>query len=293
MHVLNLDHVAHFVPGLDSASNTLEKLGFLLTPFSAQSQRVAPEAPITPAGTGNRCAMLQRGYIEFLAPTGDTDVADQLRVAIKRYAGPHLIAFGTAQPEADYQRLASMGFRPLDPVELQREVETVNGRDTARFTVVRVPSGTMAEGRIQYCRHHTPELLWQSRWLAHPNGAVALNGVIVCVTDPQETAARYGRYTGLPFHTNGSAGYLVTARGSLLFLDPVTLERRLHVRAPTVPWIAGCILESEDMAATGDHLRKSSLTVNTVESRLLIELPPSVGGIVIFEPKNSQTSVVV
>jgi hypothetical protein len=288
LHVLNLDHVAHFVPDIDSASSTLEKLGFTLTPFSAHSHRVAPEAPLIPAGTGNRCVMLKRGYLEFLTPIGNTNTADELRSAIQRYTGPHLIAFGTTRPEADYQRLAGNGFGPLDPVTLRRDIETADGRATASFTVVRVPSGTMAEGRIQYCQHHTPDLLWQSRWLAHPNGAVALNGVIVCVTDPQETAARYGRYTGLPFHMSGSVGCLATARGSLMFLDPVTLKRRLHVGAPAVPWIAGCILESEDMGATGDHLRKSSWTVNTVESRLLIELPPSVGGIVIFEPKNSQ-----
>src|SRR6185369_183631 len=81
---LTLDHIAHFVPDLDNASPALEKLGFTLTPFSAQSHRLEPGGPLLPAGTGNRCIMLKRGYLECLAPTGDTTVANQLRTAIQR-----------------------------------------------------------------------------------------------------------------------------------------------------------------------------------------------------------------
>lgn len=55
---VNLDHVAHFVPHIDSASAALERLGFTLTPFSAQSHRLEPGGPVLPAGTANRCVML-------------------------------------------------------------------------------------------------------------------------------------------------------------------------------------------------------------------------------------------
>ena len=33
---------------------------------------------LVPAGTGNRCVMLRRGYLEFLSPTVETPMADQL-----------------------------------------------------------------------------------------------------------------------------------------------------------------------------------------------------------------------
>ena len=75
---LSLDHVAHFVPHMDNAAPALEKLGFTLTPFSAQSHRLEPGGPLVPAGSGNRCVMFRRGYIECLTPTGDTPVANQL-----------------------------------------------------------------------------------------------------------------------------------------------------------------------------------------------------------------------
>jgi hypothetical protein len=50
---LILDHVAHFVPHVDSASSVLERLGFTLTPFSEQSQRTEPGGPLMPAGVLN------------------------------------------------------------------------------------------------------------------------------------------------------------------------------------------------------------------------------------------------
>src|SRR4051794_35152490 len=93
---INIDHVAHFVPDIDAASTALDQLGFTLTPFSLQSHRLEANGPLVPAGAGNRCIMLERGYLELLTPTADTPVADQLRSAIGRYIGVHLIAFGTA-----------------------------------------------------------------------------------------------------------------------------------------------------------------------------------------------------
>src|SRR5215469_1291336 len=87
---LFIDHVAHFVPDSAAATQALGQLGFTVTPFSAQSHRPTPDAPLTPAGTGNVCVMLRRGYLEFLTPTADTPMAGQLRQAIARYVGIHL-----------------------------------------------------------------------------------------------------------------------------------------------------------------------------------------------------------
>lgn len=286
---LNLDHLAHFVPDMDAASAALAELGFTLTPFSPQSQRLQADGPLVPAGTGNRCVMLESGYLEFLTPTGATPVADQLRAAIQRYVGVHLVAFGTADPGSDHARLAKEGFEPSSPVALQRPITTDGGVDTARFTVVRVPPGKMAEGRIQFCRHHTPELLWQRRWTAHRNGAVGLAGVLICVADPAEAAERYSRYTGLPAASETDerharhARHIRTARGTLSFFDPRALESTLDATAPAVPWIAGYALESRDLAATRDALLRCGITVRELaQDRLVAALPQALGGVVVF-----------
>lgn len=290
---LNVDHVAHFVPHIDAASAALEKLGFTLTPFSVQSHRVEPGGPLVPAGTGNRCVMLGRGYLEFLTATGNAEaaspVASQLRAAIKRYVGVQLLAFGTAAPDIDHARLAKGGFEPLPPVSLQRPIETESGEDTARFTVVRVPPGAMAEGRIQFCQHHTPELLWQQRWMAHANHLSALTTVLICTEDPQQTAQRYARFTGLLPHTAGNAWRLDTARGAVVFIDPRQAERHLGCTPPALPWIAGYALATGNLTGTLGYLRQAGYAVRDLDpQRKVVTLPAALGGIAVIEPAGAR-----
>ena len=283
---LTVDHVAHFVPDMEQAAIDFAKLGFTLTPFSAQSHRLAPDGPLVAAGTGNRCVMLKRGYIECLTPTGDTPVADQLRAAIARYTGVHLVAFGTATPELEHARLARNGYAPAVPVALQRQITTPEGEDTARFTVVRVPPGTMPEGRIQFCQHHTPELVWQSRWLAHANHADALNAVIVCVDDAGQAARRYGRFTGLEPAGSGENWRVDTQRGRVLLTGAATVKRVFNVAPPRLPWIAGYVLGSARMDITRQTIAASGYAHGGLDrDRLFVVTPSSVGGIVVFEPQ--------
>ena len=285
---LNLDHVAHYVPHMDNAAPALEKLGFTLTPFSAQSHRLEAGGPLVPAGTGNRCLMFKRGYIECLTPTGDTPAANQLRTAIERYVGVHLIAFGTSSPDLDHARLAERGFAPLTPVALQRQIGTPGGEDTARFTVVRVPPEAMAEGRIQFCEHHTPQLVWQPQWVAHANHATALTAVILCVENPTDTAARYARFTGLKAAGAGDNWHLDTKRGRLLFSAPAVIKRVFNAEPPALPWITGYVLASDKMDTTRKRIAATGFAHGALDQQRLYVVPPaSVGGIIVFEPTSS------
>jgi hypothetical protein len=287
---LNLDHVAHFVPRMEHAASALEKLGFTLTPFSVQSHRLEPDGPLVAAGTGNRCAMLKRGYLECLTPTGDTQAANQLHAAIRRYVGIHLIAFGTAAPDLDHARLSTQGFTPVSLVALQRQIATPQGEDTARFTVVRVEPGTMAEGRIQFCQHHTPQLVWQPQWLTHANHATALTAVVLCVENPEDAAARYARFTGLKAAGAGDNWHIDTARGRLLFSTPAVIKRVFNAEPPELPWIASCVLASNNMAATRKHIAATGFAHGDLDKQRLYVVPPQgVGGIIVFEPKTSAT----
>ncbi len=281
-HGVCIDHAAHFVPDIETAGAALAQLGFTLTPFSAQSHRADAASPLLHAGTANRCIMLMQGYIECLTPTHDTPNARQLRDAIARYTGAHLIAFGTAAPDADHARLQREGFAPLPPLALQRETTTETGPATARFTVVRVPPAAMAEGRIQYCQHHTPDVVWQSRWLTHANHAVGLAGVLLCVADPQAAAQRYARFTGQPVQASGHVWRLATARGHLWFMNAATARETWNVDAPTLPWIAGYVLDSDDMSATARHVNGRAHG-----QRIAVTLPPALGGMLIFQAAGS------
>lgn len=286
---LCVDHVAHYVEDIDQTSQYLSSMGFTLTPFSVQSHKVKPSGTLEPAGAGNRCVMLKQGYIELLTPIGTTPIANQLRSGIERYIGIHLLAIGTSTPLEDHARLVKENFTPLEPVSLQRKIETETTDETAHFKVIRVPQGTMAEGRIQFCHHLTPNFLWQNRWTQHANHAIAISDIIFCVEDPQEAAERYARYTGLPSISRKNSICITTNRGSLIFVTASTFSYKLGINPPTLPWIAGYIIKTRDQSATLNYLKNSGIPYQSLKNkRLLVSLPQTLGGHIIFEGVNSE-----
>ena len=218
-----------FVPEMDRATQALEKLGFVLTPFVAHRRPDVAFGTGVPTGTGNRCAMLQNGYLEALVSIEgvDTPLARQHRAAVKRHVGIHLIAFAVADATAARTHLASEGFEPLDPVHLRRPLVTSDGEVELSFTVVRVPPGQMAEGRIQVLTHETVELAWHPDFLAHDNPFKGLAGVIVGVEDPLEAATRYGRFLGRPWEGGRDRATIALDRGRLVFATPSGCETLL------------------------------------------------------------------
>jgi hypothetical protein len=287
---LSLDHIAHFLPDIDRASAALARLGFTLTPFSLQQHRTRPDGPLEPAGSGNRCAMLQQGYLEFLTPTSDTPVAQRMRQAIERYVGQHLICFGTAESARLHAHLAANGFQPLPPVALQRQIGTETGEGTARFTVLRVAPEAMPEGRVQIVEHHTPELLWQKRWLSHANGAVALLASIVCVAAADEAAGRFAKFAQASMRKSANAA-IVRSRnhGAVAVTDPSAITAMFGVTPPGLPWIAGTVLRVADLAATRAWLEKASVETRPVGTALCALAPPELGGLFVFTAGGVET----
>lgn len=193
-----LDHTGHFVRDAEAARAALVALGFTVTPFSAQVQPDPETGESRLTGTGNVCAMLPEGYLEFLVHTADTPLGLEFCDALERRAGLHLLAFGVAEAAERHAAWSAGGFdlRPL--VHFSREVDTEEGATTAAFTVARLAAGAMPEGRVQAVTHHTVDAMWQQRWTGHANGARRLGSVVISAPDPDEAADRFARLLGRP-----------------------------------------------------------------------------------------------
>ena len=258
---LYLDHVAHFVPDLGAAARLLESLGFVPTPESAHRAGGAP------AGTSNRCLMLEEGYIEILAPTLDTPNARRVRGHMARYAGVHLASFGTPDAAFEHARLAAQGFAPEPLVNLSREVEA---GETVRFGVVYVPPEKMPEGRVQYCQQLTPEVIWKDAFVAHPNGVTGLAAVYVVADDVRDAAARWARFSGLLPRSEGELACLQAARGKVL----IGGRMNLFDGAPAAPALAGYALSCRNPGAFLERCRTAGLVVRGEA----VALPAALGG---------------
>jgi hypothetical protein len=278
---LIVDHVSHFVPELEAAARALEALGFVVTPESAQATQDGP------AGTSNVCVMLEQGYLEFLAPTGETPNAQRLRAAMQRYHGVHLACFGTPAAGDEHARLGWHGFEPPPMVQLERPVDVGGATASARFNVVRPGPDKMPEGRIQYVEHLTPEALWQPRYLGHANGVVKLACAFVVAEDAIATAARWGRFAALLPSPAGGYVHLATARGSVL-IGRRTQWAALLGDAPPAPGLAGYALQCRNPRALVSRCKLLGLAMRRIRDNLYsVALPAALGGAWIFGTERS------
>ncbi len=277
-----LDHVAHFVPEMAPAAQALARCGFRLTPFAAQTNRADGRA--VPAGTGNRCAMFRRGYVEILAASGeDTPLARQLADRLRRHTGLHLAAFGSADAAGEHDRLKLAGFPVLPLVDMRRPVETEFGDEEARFAIARIMPGTMPEGRIQFLTHHTPHLVWPEPCLDHPNGALALRAVWIAAADPAEPAQRFARFAGRPARREGEVASVVLERGAVHVATPEFLDRRFGIApGPPLPYLAGSEVEVADLDRLRVVLDSADLAGRPIAGGLAVPLPAAIGGTILF-----------
>lgn len=267
---LCLDHLGHFVPDLDAAAAVWEKLGFAVTPLSVH------QVGGKPAGTSNRCVMLDEGYLELLAPTAHTPNARRVRERMKRFVGVHLACFGTPTAEAEHQRLAAHGFEPDAVVRLERKIET---GDTVRFAVVYVPPDKMPEGRVQYCEHLTPREVWREGFV----NPFALRAVYVVADEPEEAAARWGRFGGLLPRPEDGFVRLDTARGRVVIGTRKRLAQLLG-EAPPAPALAGYALGCADPEEFARRCSKAGLRVQGKAVRL----PAALGGTWLLESRANE-----
>jgi hypothetical protein len=280
-----LDHLAHWVADMHAASALLERLGFLATPYAEHTHAAgADDAPV-PAGSANQCVMLEAGYLELLTPIGDTAIAREVRAALSRYTGLHLTALCVADAAAHRERLVSAGFAQRPSVSLARESTLAGGGAcTLRFTVVRPEVGCLPEGRVQFLTHHTPDELWQPRWLNHPNTARALTDMLFCVEDPREASRRYQRYLGRtaePVH----GGYVVALeRGRLTLLAAERVAALLPgIDIPCVPFMAAYAIDCRSLGSARAVLRASGIDfIDHAHQGLTVPALPALGGTIAF-----------
>jgi hypothetical protein len=165
------DHAAIAVRDrIDEAARAFARLGFTLTPRGHHT-----------LGSINHLIVLQTTYVELIGfPAGRTDVRAELRDAP---IGLNGLVFASENAHATHGRAQQRGA-PLQPVqEFSRPVELDDGAHDARFRTVRTVPGASPAGRVYFCEHLTPELVWRMPWQWHANASLELTGVTAHVRD--------------------------------------------------------------------------------------------------------------
>jgi hypothetical protein len=277
-----IDHVGYFVHDLDVAGAQLERLGFRVSAVNVQTN-ADPSGVLKPSGTSNRLAKLKFGFLEMLAATHDTPLADQFKQQIARYSGLQLIAFSHDDIPAQHTRLITAGFAMQDVVELKRRDRTLAGTPEVHFSVLRPQPGVMAEGRVQWVKPNTPETVWRAETITTENGAEGLTEMLLVVEDPAAVAARYGRYAGRAPVLRGGMHAVPLDRGGLVFADAAQAAKILpDFRPPPLPFMAGQALRA-DLSTMRKVLEKNGINPVLSASDLICLGPAdALGGYMLF-----------
>lgn len=281
-----LDHVGWFVPDMDMASEAFNRLGFPLTPFTVHMNE-QPDGSRVPSGTANRCAMIQRGYLEVLTrvPEVESAITRQLDDGLSRYTGLHLIALTVADTVATTERLRQAGFAPEPPIALRRPMPLDEGGEgTAAFSVIRLPSDAMAEGRVQVLSQDTPDVVWQPSVTADENALDMLSGLLICAADPEEAANRYERFTGREKMPVGGGFDIALDRGRISIRTESEGGAVLPgLQVPDLPFIAAVSIRSADLVATRAYLAARDVPLLADEAgRIVVDPDAGMGAAFVF-----------
>jgi len=213
MTVPPLDHVVVDVQDrMDEAVRRYRALGFHLTDRGRHS-----------LGSINHLAMFDPDYLELL---GAGDAGSAARADLEGFpVGLNGLVFKLKDAAARHADMVARGV-PAQPVfSFSRPVALADGaRKDARFNVVRLESRAVFDGRVYFCEHLTPELVWRPEWQAHPNGALGVARVVLALRDPSHAAGIFRRMFGADALDAG--GRVLLAGKARIELTPVEEVRR-------------------------------------------------------------------
>ncbi len=211
MTIAPLDHVViNTLRGMDAAADIFAGLGFTLTPLGRHS-----------LGSINHLMVAPGAYLELVGVPND---GKQRQEVLDSPFGLSGLVFKTDDADATFARLSDAGLAPGEPKAFSRPVEIDGATLEAKFRTVRVPAELFPAGRVYFCEHLTPELVWREEWLSHPNGFVGFDRIEVASPEPEADAGRYAAATGSSA-TPSAAGWRVAVDDFAIDVAPGAAAR--------------------------------------------------------------------
>lgn len=165
-----LDHtVINVHCEMDRAEPLFAALGFTLTDRGYHS-----------LGSINHLMMFGSDYLELIGLPKDAKGSQSGRPDIENAPlGINGLVFKTADVDETYAHLQTIGMVGDPPKSFSRPVELPEGTSDACFRTVHVRHDAFPGGRVYFCEHGTPELVWRPEWQRHANGVQAMPEFVV------------------------------------------------------------------------------------------------------------------
>lgn len=243
-----LDHVVIDVRDLmDEAARAFTALGFALTPRGHHT-----------LGSMNHLAMFATDYLELLG-FGEEGAS---RPELAPFPiGLNGLVFKTDDADVVHAHALAAGLPILSVQAFSRPVALDGARQDARFRTTRLDPRKIAMGRVYFCEHRTPELVWRPEWQSHPNGARAISRVVVATRDPRRSASLFRALFGPEVVAEHDAGCIMRAGAAQVELtSPGTVATEFGDAAADpagrTEYLAALELKVSSTAKTAEHLRQ-------------------------------------
>lgn len=248
-----LDHVVINVLGqLDAMADLYRRLGFQLTERGHHT-----------LGSSNHLAIFNENYLELLGyeQGRQTERADLW----KHPPGLTGLVFKTTDSLALHAYLADKGIPVENPAEFSRPVALRDGVQDAAFRVVRLGAQLIPNGRVFFCHHFTPELVWRDEWRQHPNGVSDIVEFAIAADEPARTADLYRAIFGSRAVEEVAGGHALRAgQATILFLTSSEVQRRFAGAAPTsidnADRMAALTLRTRSLGSVDNALKAGRIT---------------------------------
>jgi hypothetical protein len=174
-----LDHVViNTLFDMDRAADLMSRLGFTLTPRGYHS-----------LGSINHLMMFEHDYLELVGLPSGTDVLR--KDVLESPRGLNGLVFQASDIDACQRTLRDSSLAMLEPQSFSRPVTIDGVEHLARFRTVRTAPELFEAGRVYYCQHFTPELVWHRPWMSHSNGVRALSELVIVTSNLEADVPRY------------------------------------------------------------------------------------------------------
>lgn len=279
-----IDHIVHVVSDLDRAGEFYAAIGFTV---GARNRH--------PWGTHNRIVQFPGCFVEMLTVAEpERLVPEGIPLFFGRFAqnalavGPGLamLALESRNAARDAQEFRSAGIALSDALRFEREGRRPDGTAVkVGFSVAFVADPRIAV-RCFICEQHWPENFWNPDFQRHPNGALAISGVVFVAAQPADHVEFFRAFTGGEVTTTEYGLVAGTPRGEIAAMSAEQFLRDFGVPAPDCR--AGAVLAAmrfavADPAALAERLQARSIPCRRHGERLVVPAESALGATLLFE----------
>ncbi|MDP6871996.1 MAG: VOC family protein [Alphaproteobacteria bacterium] len=209
-----LDHTVINVKfEMDKAQGLFGDLGFFLT-----------ERGYHTLGSINHLMMFGTDYLELLGlPPGAENPRPDIAEAP---VGINGLVFKTSDADETFAHLQALDMAGDPPKSFSRPVALPDGEQDAAFRTVTVRAGVFPGGRVYFCEHHTPELVWRPEWQSHRNGAQAIPEFVVASNDHAREAEDFAKLLHSEVSGSGESLSVAITGSKITVMSPAAYGER-------------------------------------------------------------------